>query len=86
MQEKATCCERKSEENFNFRNGAQRTLHTEMTITYTFKNMNTIFKKQKAKLKRDGKSIASNLANLKTPIAFKIKTQILTFNTKIKVK
>lgn len=26
------------------------------------------------------------LANLKTPIAFKIKTQILTFNTKIKVK
>ena len=45
MQEKATCCERKSEENFNFRNGAQRTLHTEMTITYTFKNVNTIFKK-----------------------------------------
>lgn len=45
IQEKTTCCERKSEENFNFRNGAQRTLHTEMTIKYTLKNMNIIFNK-----------------------------------------
>lgn len=43
IQGKAT--ERKSEENFNFRNGAQSTLPTEMTVKYTFKNMNTIFKK-----------------------------------------
>ena len=45
IQKNTTCCERKLEENFNFRNGAQRTLHTEMTIKYTFKNMNIIFKK-----------------------------------------
>lgn len=37
-------------------------------------------------MKSGCESMASNLANLKTPIAFKIKIQILTFNTKIKVK
>lgn len=44
IQGKATY-ERKSEENFSVRNGAHSTLPTEMTIKYTFKNMNTIFKK-----------------------------------------